>query len=61
MRIARRQWYPRRMDTPLFIFAALVAIGIGTVAVFVARAPAGYQDETGFHLGSGSDRDSDAD
>ena len=40
------------MVTPLAIFLAVIAAGIGTVALFVWRAPAGYQDRDGFHFGS---------
>lgn len=45
------------METSLTIFAALVAAGILAVAVFVSRAPAGYQDQQGFHLGDGPDEE----
>jgi hypothetical protein len=43
------------METPFLVVAAIVAAGIGTVALFVWRAPAGYQDRDGFHFGDKAD------
>ena len=40
------------MMTTLFIFTAVAAVGLFTEIIAASNAPLGYQDETGFHLGS---------
>lgn len=45
--------YDDGMDLFLALGSAVAVVGGGAVAIFVSRAPSGYQDKTGFHLGEG--------
>jgi hypothetical protein len=43
-------WFWSEMVTVLVILG-LIAVGLGIGLVVASTAPAGYQDETGFHYG----------
>ena len=42
---------PKDLMIAVFLILGLVVVGLGIGLVATARAPLGYQDETGFHLG----------
>jgi len=39
------------MMTVMLILLALIAVGLISELIAVAKAPLGYQDESGFHFG----------
>lgn len=46
-----RDCYFERMMTVMLILLGLIAVGLIAELIAVARAPLGYQDESGFHFG----------
>lgn len=47
-----RAGYPSTMESAVAVIVTVLVAGVGTMAILMWRAPAGYQDEEGFHFGS---------